>query len=322
MSSVKVSVIIPVRNQANFIIDCLESVMNQTLKEIEIIVVEGGSTDGSQLIIAEKAHCDTRITMLSKPGEGISLARQAGVSIAKGSYIHHLDGDDILEPQALELLYNRAEETNADIVVLNFWIENEFNQTRKQSCSECFVRFSGIDFIKSLYLRKNYWMVWSLFHRHDLYEKFEIKFEADLSLGEDTLLTTQLAYYSKKVVKLDSVPLLHHYIRKCPEEKRLSFSKKHYFDLQAFPDIIRKFLKEKPEYSLLEESVDHLRLQVITRGFEYHCFDSACEHSREALEILRRYPSLNKLTSQKMKHLFHAYSMSESIGKLVSKLIL
>ncbi|MEG1616031.1 MAG: glycosyltransferase family 2 protein [Bacteroidales bacterium] len=322
MDSVKVSVIIPVMNQGDHICACLDSVMNQTLQEIEIIVVEGGSKDRSTEIICAHMDRDPRIRMLNKAGEGLPMARKAGVASATGKYVYHLDGDDILEPQALELLYNRAEETAADMVVLNFWIQNDYNKTKKRSNSIRFIRFSGIDFIRSLYLRQNYWMVWSVLHKRSLYENRDIRFEAHLSLGEDALLTTQLAYCSKKVVKLDSEPLLHHYVRKDPETKRLSLSQKNHFDLHTYPELIRKFLREKPEYETLEESINCLRLQTIARSFQYRCFDCACERSREALHILRLHPSLACITGPRMKRVFHAYSLSEKLGKLVSKLLL
>ena len=245
MEAVKVSVIIPVINQAKHIKACLNSVMMQTLQEIEIIVVEGGSTDNTKEIICTEMDKDPRIIILNKEELGLSLARQAGLNMASGKYIYHLDGDDRLESNALELLYNRAEEADADMVVLNFVVENEYNNTTKQSRSIKFVRLSGIDFIRTLYQRENYWMVWSVFHKRSLYKKFKIHFEAKLFLGEDTLLTTQLAYYSKKVVKLDSAPILHHYIRKNPEEKLYSLTEKQYFDLHTYPEIIRNFLDRK-----------------------------------------------------------------------------
>ena len=322
MSSVKVSVIIPVRNQARHLPDCLNSVIRQTLPEIEIIVIDGGSTDTTVDIVCNYMDRDPRIHLLNKAGDGLSLARQAGLKKAKGEYILYLDGDDTLTENALELLYNRGEETDADMVVLNFWIENKYNQTKKESSSMRFVRLSGIDFIRTLYQRQNYWMVWSVLHKRSLYSRFNIHFEAELFLGEDTLLTTQLAYYSRKIVKVNSKPLLHHYIRKAPEEKKLSFSEKDYFDLETFPELIRNFLKDKPEYNQLEECIDSLRLQSIIRSFSYHYFDSACEKSREALHILQRHPSLAEISGKRMKRIFRAYSVSEPLGRLMSKLLL
>ena len=322
MSSVKVSVIIPVMNQEKHLPACIESVVNQTLQEIEIIVIEGGSTDRTVDIVCRYMDNDPRIQLINKAGEGLSMARQAGLTKARGEYILYLDGDDTLTPNALELLYNRGEETDADMVVLNFWIENQYNHTQKESDSMRFVRLSGIDFIRTLYQRQNYWMVWSVLHKRSLYSRFDIRFEAELFLGEDTLLTTQLAYYSRKIVKVNSKPLLHHYIRKAPEEKKLSFYEKDYFDLETFPELIRNFLKDKPEYEQLEECIDSLRLQSIVRSFSYHYFDSACEKSREALHILQRHPSLCSISGKKMKRIFRAYSVSEPLGHLIAKILL
>ncbi|MEG2945669.1 MAG: glycosyltransferase, partial [Bacteroidales bacterium] len=87
MNSVKVSVIIPVRNQEKHLPACLDSVMNQTLQEIEIIVIEGGSTDKTVDTICHYMDMDPRIQLINKVGEGLSLARQAGLIKAKGEYI-------------------------------------------------------------------------------------------------------------------------------------------------------------------------------------------------------------------------------------------
>ena len=204
---------------------------------------------------------DSRIKLINKPNDGLSLARKAGLNYAKGEYIYHLDGDDTLSCDALELLYNKAQECDADMVVLNFKVCHAYNGVTRESKSMRFVRLSGIDFIRTLYTRENYWMVWSVLHKRSLYSNFEIKFDSKLFLGEDTLLTTQLAYYSKKIVKLNSKSLLTHYIRKAPEEKMRRFSQKSYFDLTTYPELINDFLKDKPEYPQLRESIASLRLQ-------------------------------------------------------------
>ena len=267
MNSIKVSVIIPVRNQGDHISACLDSVLGQTLKEIEIIIVEGGSTDETGDIILKYMDKDPRIKLINKSNEGLSMARKAGLNFAKGEYIYHLDGDDTLECDALELLYNKAQECDADMVVLNFIVHHTYSGVERESSSMRFVRLSGIDFIRTLYLRQNYWMVWSVLHKRSLYSNFEIKFDSELFLGEDTLLTTQLAYYSRKIVKLNSKPILKHYIRKAPEEKRRCFSQKSYFDLFTYPRLVEDFLKDKEEYPHLKESIASLRLQSIIKCF-------------------------------------------------------
>ena len=119
-----VSVIIPVYNIEKHLEKCLDSVIGQTLKDIEIIVVNDGSTDNSPRIIDRYARTDSRIVAIHKANEGLAYARKSGIEAAHGKYVQHLDGDDFLEPDACELLFNRAEETNADIVIMRFLIDS------------------------------------------------------------------------------------------------------------------------------------------------------------------------------------------------------
>lgn len=102
---IKVSVIIPVYNVEDYIEKCLESVVNQTLKEIEIIVVNDGTKDNSMKKI-EKYFSDSRIKIINKQNGGQSSARNAGLAISKGEYISFIDSDDFIEEKMLEELYN------------------------------------------------------------------------------------------------------------------------------------------------------------------------------------------------------------------------
>lgn len=113
--SFKVSVIIPAYNVEKYIAPCLESILNQSLKDIEIIAVNDGSSDKTADIIAEYAAKDKRITLINKKNGGQSSARNMGMEIAQGRFIYFMDADDILSADALESLYIRAEEENLDV---------------------------------------------------------------------------------------------------------------------------------------------------------------------------------------------------------------
>ena len=118
---VKVSLIVPVYNTEMFLKKCLESIISQTLKEIEIIIVNDGSTDNSQKIIDDFSKKDSRIKAFYKENEGLSSARNLGLEKAKGKYIWFIDSDDyIMKPYACEKLYNFSEENNLDIAVCNY----------------------------------------------------------------------------------------------------------------------------------------------------------------------------------------------------------
>ncbi len=112
----KVSVIIPVYNVEKYIRQCLDSVVNQTLPDIEIICVDDGSTDMSLEILHEYAKRDNRIKVLEQSNQGASEARNKGMAIAKGEYIGFVDSDDWVDENYYETLYTKAVKENADIV--------------------------------------------------------------------------------------------------------------------------------------------------------------------------------------------------------------
>lgn len=120
----KVTVIVPVYNVENYIEKCLDSLVNQTLEDIEIIIVNDGSKDNSeQIILNYKEKYPSKIVYLKKENGGLSDARNFGMPYAKGDYIAFLDSDDYVELDLYEKLYNRAVQTNADMVECDFYWE-------------------------------------------------------------------------------------------------------------------------------------------------------------------------------------------------------
>jgi len=111
----KVSVIIPVYNTEKYLREALDSIVNQTLKEIEIITINDGSTDSSLDILNEYAQKDNRIIVYSQENKGLSKTRNFGLDNCKGNYIYFFDSDDILSSTALEETYNKSENDNLDI---------------------------------------------------------------------------------------------------------------------------------------------------------------------------------------------------------------
>ncbi|MBR2528591.1 MAG: glycosyltransferase [Blautia sp.] len=111
-----VSVIIPVYNSEKYLEECLESVINQTLRDIEILCINDGSTDGSLGILQQILKKDSRIRLIDQENLGESCARNAGIEKSSGRYVYFLDSDDILRQDALELLYNRMEEDKLELL--------------------------------------------------------------------------------------------------------------------------------------------------------------------------------------------------------------
>ena len=120
----KISVIIPVYNVAEYLTKCLDSVVNQTLKDIEIICVNDGSVDNSLEILKTYAQQDNRIIIIDKQNEGVAATRNDALDVAKGDYIMFLDSDDYLALDACEIAYSKITSENADIGVFSH-IEHE-----------------------------------------------------------------------------------------------------------------------------------------------------------------------------------------------------
>lgn len=112
-----ISVIIPIYNVEKYLLRCLSSVSEQSLKNIEIICINDGSKDNSQDIIQQMADKDPRFKIITQKNRGLSATRNKGMDIAKGEYIFFLDADDYLHKQALEIFYNTAKKANTDIVI-------------------------------------------------------------------------------------------------------------------------------------------------------------------------------------------------------------
>ena len=114
-----VSVVIPVYNMERYLRACLDSVVNQTLREIEIICVDDGSTDGSPGILKEYARRDNRISILTQSNNGLSFARNAGAKAATGTYLYFLDSDDYIDTTAMEQLYATAAAGDLDVLLFD-----------------------------------------------------------------------------------------------------------------------------------------------------------------------------------------------------------
>lgn len=121
----EVSVIIPVYNVENYVKKCIDSVINQTYTNIEIILVDDGSTDSCGSICKEYSLRDNRILVIHKKNGGLSEARNVGLSYAKGNYILFVDGDDYIEKNMIEKLYNTILSNDSDMALCNFFYVDE-----------------------------------------------------------------------------------------------------------------------------------------------------------------------------------------------------
>ena len=117
MEDIKVSIIVPVYNVARYLGECLDSIINQTLDDIEIICINDGSTDNSLEILEEYAKKDSRIWIFTIENSGLSLARNYGIKHANGKYVGFVDSDDYINETMFEKLYNSCEQNDLDLAI-------------------------------------------------------------------------------------------------------------------------------------------------------------------------------------------------------------
>lgn len=193
----KVSIIIPIYNCEKYLSECLDSVLEQTLQEIEVVCVNDGSKDSSEIILKDYARKDKRIKIIcNETNKGLSYSRNKGMDIAKGEYLIFLDSDDMfMTNSALLELYNKAETKKADLIFFDseMCIENEeiLDKERKRFCSKVQNDeiMSGIEYFLLMQRENNIRVpVWLQFWNRSFLEATKIKF-LDGALHEDYLFT-------------------------------------------------------------------------------------------------------------------------------------
>lgn len=140
MEKIAISVIIPVYNVEKYLEECLESVITQDIRELEIICINDGSTDGSQEILNAYAKKDNRIVIVNQKNQGLSCARNAGIDCARGEYLFFLDSDDCLAEHALKKLYSSAQEENVEILTFDAECFYETEELRKREYKDNYYR--------------------------------------------------------------------------------------------------------------------------------------------------------------------------------------
>lgn len=200
MKKIFVSVIVPVYNVACYLDKCVESVVGQTLQDIEIILVDDGATDGSGEIIDKWARQDNRIIAIHKKNEGVTIARNTGLGKANGEYIFFLDGDDYLIDDALETMYNCAREQDADWIVGDFLLIFPQGKVERRQFPD-FGVVNNVDFLRYCFGSSDFYYTGRLIRRNFL-SRARLSIPKEITFGEDNLAVTQLASQINKAAKV------------------------------------------------------------------------------------------------------------------------
>lgn len=202
---IKVSVIIPIYNVEKYLYECINSVINQTLKNIEIICVNDGSTDKSQLILENFSKKDKRIKIINQQNKGLSIARNVGLENSIGDYIYFLDSDDFMaQPNVLELMYETCNNEKLDFLEGRFYFY--FSKNLKK-ISKKIVSINnktlGLTLHKANIEKKSYGsVVWNKMYNKYFLKKNKLKFLENVYY-EDLEFTYKLYQLSKNCKYID-----------------------------------------------------------------------------------------------------------------------
>ena len=277
---VKVSVVIPVYNVEDFLGECLDSIVNQTLDDIEIICVNDGSTDKSLDILNDYASRDDRFTVIDQENGGHAVATNRGMKLAKGKYLFLMDSDDILELSALEDTYNLAEKKDVDFVLfqaINYYMDTGEYVKKENYSMNALADYVG-DRVFNYRDVKDYLFdisvtPWTKLYNREFIERSGASFPEGL-VFEDNVFFWEVLFNAERIVFLRK----HLFIRRWYSESSTQSGGKQFIDTIAVNNlIVQRFI----DYGLFEEYKEFL-------------------YNRKIKSVLNRYNS----TKEEFKQLF------------------
>ncbi len=236
---IKVSVIIPVFNVEKYLNQCLDSVCAQTLKDIEIICINDGSTDNSYNLLCEYAKLDSRIIIVNQNNKGVSSARNAGVKLAKGEFLCFIDSDDYVDSDYLEKLYQSAVTNNCEIACSGFIKVSGIRKSVKKEISKVAVLKNISEKIEIEQIPKHNY-IWNKIFLRQSFINNNFKF-AEGRFFEDIEIVIKILNTMGDMV---TVPDVYYYYRKNPDSivHRQNIKKKqdYYWAISEFQKYINE----------------------------------------------------------------------------------
>ena len=199
----KISVIVPIYKVEKYIHRCIDSIINQTYKNLEIILVDDGSPDSCPRICDEYAKKDKRIKVIHKENGGLSDARNKGVDIATGDYIAFVDSDDYIHPNMYEVLIYELEKNNSDIALCKYKIVYEKSKITTEIDGKFEVySLNNLQALDSMYGKDgvDFIVAWNKLYKKDLFNK--IRYPVG-KIHEDEYTTYKLLFASKNVIYIE-----------------------------------------------------------------------------------------------------------------------
>ena len=253
MDNIKVSVILPVYNGEKYIKKCMKSLIDQTLKEIEIICVDDGSVDGTLEALKEYENLDN-VTVITQENAGAGAARNKGMSYAKGEYLSFLDADDIFEKDMLEVAYNKAVEDKADMVVFNS--DQYYEETQEYKKADWTLRYAKIPPytpFKHRQMTDNVFKVfvgwaWDKLFLKEFVDRYALKFQEQRT-SNDMFFVFMATVLSNRITVVPKDKVLVHQRR----NNAVSLSNTREKSWQCFHEALKKLKQGLVEHGIYKE---------------------------------------------------------------------
>ncbi len=194
MTSKCVSVIMPIYNCENELNRSISSVLDQTYSNIQLILIDDGSTDNSYKICDAYRQKDSRIELHKKENSGVSSGRNDGLDYAKGEYVTFLDADDEMKPVAIETMVNSMEKTESDMVVCSYYKEFRRNLHIPVERLDKSGKYTAKEYLCNTLKDPGhhyYGVVWNKIYRNEIIRKHNIRFDTNVNLGEDFIFNLE-----------------------------------------------------------------------------------------------------------------------------------
>lgn len=304
----KISVIVPAYNVEKYINKCINSILGQTYKNIEVIVVDDGSTDQTSKICDEVAQSDKKVRVIHQKNQGLSQARNNGIKASTGSYISLIDGDDIVEPDFLKNMASVMRD-DIDIVVSGYKTINANSNIRSINRKDNAVLSGKSATIELLTKQEDFFVIaWNKLYKKDIFIKNNIWYPAG-RIHEDNLTTYKLLSKAHKVAIIDAVD--YSYVKRAgsitnKSKKDLQINEKINAAKEAILFFEDKDLCEAAKYSLFLAQIIKLNIAINSRDYEL------C--NKTITEILGEDYTKNKFCTTKGK--FYISILKGFSGKL------
>jgi len=246
---VKVSVIVPVYNVEKYLRKCLDSLVNQTLEDIEIIAVDDGSTDSSIDIIKEYAEKHSNIKYYQKENGGLSDARNFGLKMATGKYIAFLDSDDYVDKDIYKKMYDKAKKEDSDIVECNFYWA--YDKKNKEDIGQ---KYRGTSEI----IEKARVIAWNKLYKKEILDRAKVEFPKGLRY-EDVEFFYKLVPYIEKVSFIKE-PLIYYVQRKA---SLINTQNKSTRDIFIVLDNVINYYKQNHIYEQYREVLEFTYVRLL-----------------------------------------------------------